>query len=344
MPGYKTTYLKVNLQDYSHVFAMDWSFSTDSEVTHKKRNTDKLVQKKIASDIKSLMEYFSQFKGKKLLVFEETTGSHWLYLNMERIFDRIIICDPYRNSLLKEGPKTDKIDSFKLLHLLMNNSIKEVYHTAKAPYELRKFMSVYEDLNKGIVRIKNQIAAMKRANGIRKNDLSFEPKNKTERFAYDQQMKLLAGYESCKQSYEQKMEELSRKYQIVRNLRGIPGIGTKVSLTIYSVVIDASRFADKYKYYAYSGLAVHPHESGKSISGRRKGRYNPRLKWAYKTAALAAIGGKNDIHDYYMYLLGKGYSEWNARNEIARYISRVSLAMMKNGTKYQAYSWRKAMN
>ena len=28
--------------------------------------------------------------------------------------DRIVICDPYRNRLLSEGPKTDKIDANKL--------------------------------------------------------------------------------------------------------------------------------------------------------------------------------------------------------------------------------------
>ena len=58
---------------------------------------------------------------------EETTTSQWLYTELRDYVDRMVICDPYRNKLLNDGPKTDKIDAAKLVHLLKAGLIKEVY-------------------------------------------------------------------------------------------------------------------------------------------------------------------------------------------------------------------------
>ena len=338
--SYQSTYLNIDIQEYSVVFAMDWSFSTNSMLAYKFKDSKKIKQKEVPSEIKSLKNYFTQFKGKKLIVFEETTGAHWLYVELLKIFDRIVICDPYRNSLLKEGPKTDKIDAFKLLQLLINNSLKEIYHKDSEIYGLRRFMSGYRDLIKATVRLKNQIAALKRGEGIKRNAKSYTPSDKLGSFVYKQQQSLLERYEQQKSAYEAKMREMIRKYPIAKNLLDISGIGIVFALIIYSTIVDGSRFKNKYKLYGYSGLALYPRDSGKMIKGKRYSHYNPLMKWVYKSAAQAAIGGKNDIHDYYIYLLGKGHSESHARNEIARYICRVSLAMIKHGSKYQAYSWR----
>ncbi len=341
--SYESTCLTIDLQEYSMIFAMDWSFSTESVIARKRSGSNKIYTSKVASDMESLEAYFSQFAGKKLLVIEETTGAQWLYVNLFDVMDRIIICDPYRNALMKEGSKTDKIDAIKLLHLLMSNSLKGVYHSNSDLYELRSFMSSYFALVKAIVRLKNQIAAFKRSKGIKKNNKDFRPKKKLELFVYEKQLELLNKYEQNKAEYESQMQRLIRKYPIAKLLMTISGIGIVLSLTIYSTVIDATRFLNKYKYYGYCGLVLLLKESGKSIKGKRRGHYNPLMKWAYKSAAKAAISGKNDIHDYYMYLLGKGYTESEARNEIARYICRVSLAMMKHETPYKPYSWRNTM-
>ena len=338
---YQSTYLNVNFQEYATIFAMDWSLLSDSEIAFKRKGKKNINQKRIASDIKVLTEFFKQFPGSKLIVFEDTTGAHWLYVELHDIFDRIIICDPYRNSLLKEGPKTDKIDAFKLLTLLMNNSLKEVFHNDSEIYAIRKFMSGYLDLDNAITRLKNQINAFKRAEGFKKNDKDYKPKDELGLFVYERQLSLLEAYEEKKSEYQVQMRRIIRRHPKARNLLTISGIGYVFALIIYSTVVEAERFRDKYRYYGYDGLVLYPVESGRTIHGKRKTHYNPRMKWLYKSAAQAAITGKNDIHDYYIFLLGKGYEAKKARNEIARYIARVSLAMLKNGTTYEPYSWRK---
>ncbi|MFC1533095.1 hypothetical protein ACFL7M_07010 [Thermodesulfobacteriota bacterium] len=48
---------------------------------------------------------------------------------MKEYADRILICDPNRNKLLNEGPKTDKIDATKLVQLLKARLMEEVYQS-----------------------------------------------------------------------------------------------------------------------------------------------------------------------------------------------------------------------
>ena len=200
-------------------------------------------------------------------------------------------------------------------------------------------MGIY--LTKAITRIKNQIAAFKRADGIKKDAKAYEPRDKLGVFVYSRQLSLLQNYEEKKSEYERQMKRIIGQHRRAKNLLAISGIGNVFALLIYCTVIEGSRFKNKYKYYGYTGLALHPRDSGKTIRGRARTHYNPTMKWVYKSAANSAIGGKNDIHDYYIFLLGKGYTERQARNEVARYIARVSLAMLTHGSRYKPYSWRR---
>jgi len=111
-------------------------------------------------------------------------------------------------------------------------------------------------------------------------------------------------------------------------------------MKIYAKVIDANRFENKYKYWGMCGLVKHNRESGGRSYGKKKPRYSRTLKSIYKSAAMAAIGGKNDIRDYYELLLKQGYNIPESKNQIARYIAKVSYAVMKNKIPYRAYQWR----
>ena len=86
----------------------------------------------------------------------------------------------------------------------------------------------------------------------------------------------------------------------------------------------------------------HEKLSGGRSYGRRKPRYSRVLKSVYKTAALAALCGKNPMREYYDHLLAKGVAAHNARHAVARYIARISYGMLKNGTRYEPYRWRES--
>ena len=138
-------------------------------------------------------------------------------------------------------------------------------------------------------------------------------------------------------------KKLRKKKPIINEMCRISGIDTISAVTIYGIVIEAGRFVNKNKYWGYCGLVSHQKMSGNRNYGKRKIRHSRKLKSVYKTAALAAIGGKNDVAEYYEDLLKKGATEYKARHAVARYIAKATYAMMKNGTPYKPFSWRKSM-
>jgi transposase len=324
---------------YKHYVAIDWS----QEVVFMARmmaQAGRVDIKRFEPDVRAVKEYLRELRGSKILTIEETTGSHWLYVELKEYVERIIICDPYRNRLLNEGAKNDKIDAKKLCMLLRSGLLKDVYHSLEEDYRIRKLTSAYEDLVKAGVRVKNQRSALYRGEGLNHKKDRMDKSNRLLSFIEEQQQRSIGLYLEEKRRYEKEFDELREKNETVRLLTKISGIGTISAVKIYSTVIDAGRFENKYKYWSYCGLVRHQKESGGRNYGSRKTRYSRTLKAVYKTAALAAIGGKNDIAEYYQELLKGGRSFPEARNQIARYIAKVSYAVMKKKEKYRAYQWR----
>ena len=102
---------------YSHYIAIDWS-NENMAIARMTKKSNKIILIDVPSDIAETKVYLKKLKGSKILVIEETTTSQWLYAELRDYVDRMVICDPHRNKLLNDGPKTDKIDASKLVHLL----------------------------------------------------------------------------------------------------------------------------------------------------------------------------------------------------------------------------------
>ena len=66
--------------------------------------------------------------GTLSLTFEEGTSAAWLHDLLQPHVSRLVVCDPRKNALLKEGSKSDRIDARKLAELLRTNQLKAVYH------------------------------------------------------------------------------------------------------------------------------------------------------------------------------------------------------------------------
>ncbi len=97
---------------YKHYISLDWSMQLVC-LARMRADSNEPITKFFPADVKKIKEYLKELKGKKILTIEETTGSHWLYVELLESVDKILICDPFRNSLLNEGPKNDKIDARK---------------------------------------------------------------------------------------------------------------------------------------------------------------------------------------------------------------------------------------
>ncbi len=287
------------------------------------------------ADLKDFKQYLSSLKGHTVLTFEETTTAQWLFVELSDSVDRIVVCDPSHNRWLCHGPKTDKIDARKLCVLLRGGLLKEVFHSMDVLYQLRSLVSSYDHVVQAGVRLLNQRHAMERGHSDTRKNAAF---------ILEHLDKSIVFYRETKQQYEMKFIRFCRRHSSARHLLEVEGIGTIGAVKIIAIVVDARRFSNRGQYMCYCGLVRNEKFSGGRSYGRRKPRYCHSLKAVYKTAAMAAInGGDNPIREYYEHLLAQGVAEHNARHAVARYIARITYGILKNGTRYEPYRWRNAL-
>lgn len=321
---------------YDHYIAIDWA-QTNMAIARMTKGSNKITVVDVPSDVAALRAYLENLRGRKIVTIEETTPSHWLYTELTDVADKVLICDPLRNRLLSEGSKTDKIDASKLVQLLKAGLLKEVYHSADKFLRLRRLVSAYEDLVHAGVRIQNQRYSLLRGCGKTGREA---PGTKLEcpedQFSVAILERQITHYEDEKKEYEKKFKQLSRQYPEIRHQASLPGIGEIGAVKIVSRVVSPGRFPDRGHYLSYAGLIKLEKRSGMKLYGRKNSRYSRLLKAVYKTGVMAAIGGNNEINDYYEYLLQeKGYPEHNARHKACRRLAALSLGVFKSGKKYQ---------
>jgi transposase len=288
-------------------------------------------------NLEELKIYLGQLRGKKILTFEETTTSQWLYTELKSSVDEIFICDPHRNWLLKEGAKTDKIDAQKLVQLLRANMLKPVFHSGETFIYLRKIVSAYKDLVCSGVRAKNQRAALYRSEG----KWSVEEKLKCREglFVVEGIDRAVALYEEQRSRYDDEFKRLARKHPFIGRLDTIPGVGPLGATTIAAFVVDPERFPDKGNFLSFSGLVRLSRISDGREYGKKNPRYNRMLKNVFKTAANSVLqdNRRNVFKTYYEGLRkDKGLAEHVARHAVARRIAVMAFGVMKSKTKFEA--------
>ena len=323
---------------YDHYIAIDWAVK-NMAIARMTKKSNKITVIDVPADIAELNVYLKNLKGAKVLTFEETTTSQWLYVELKEYVDRIVVCDPYRNKLLNEGPKNDKIDAGKLVRLLKADLLKEVYHSNDDFIYLRRLVSGYDDLVKSGVRLKNQQSSLLKASGREAGKKWAEDSNtRNDDFVLKCLSRQIKAYEKEKTGYEKEFKRLAKKHPEIKHQRSLPGIGHINAVKIIARVATPYRFADKGAYWSYVGLIKHEKISGQKSYGKRSPRYCRQLKDVYKTGVNAAIGGNNPINDYYQYLISeKGEPPYNARHQACRRLATLSLGVFKSGKIYQPY-------
>lgn len=325
---------------YDHYIAIDWSIACMA-IARMTKKSHKITVLEQPADLSNLQAYLKNLEGKKILAIEETTTSQWLYTELKNYVDKILVCDPYRNRLLSEGPKTDKIDASKLVQLLKAGLMKEVYHSSDKFLYLRRLVSGYDDLVKALVRMKNQRYGLLRAcgkTGEEKTGATLEvPHDQFVLVALEEQIKSLS---EAKKKYEKQFEALAKAYPEIRHQRSLPGIGPINSVKIVSRVVTPYRFVNKGHYLSYAGLVKLDRLSGGRSYGRKSSRHCRELKSVYKTAALIAIERDSSMKNFYEHLIQeKNYTTYNARNKICRHLAVLSWGVFKSGKSYQS-DWK----
>src|SRR5882724_13713049 len=65
----------------------------------------------------TILEFFAGLCGTLSVTFEEGTWAAWLYDLLKPHVAKLVVCNPRKNALLKDGNKSDRIDAHKLAEL-----------------------------------------------------------------------------------------------------------------------------------------------------------------------------------------------------------------------------------
>jgi hypothetical protein len=127
----------------------------------------KLVMETIVETKASgILQFLHGLRGELHVTWEEGTWAAWLYDLLQPQVQEVVVCNPRRNALLKEGSKSDKVDARKLAALLRTGMLRPVYHGENGLRTLRELARSYQTIGKDLTRVMNRLKALYRGWGI----------------------------------------------------------------------------------------------------------------------------------------------------------------------------------
>jgi hypothetical protein len=117
----------------------------------------------IKTKASTILQFVDGLGGDLQVTFEEGTWAVWLYDLLKAHVTKIVVCDPRRNALLKEGNKSDRIAARKLAELLYLNKLQPVYHGEHGARTLKELVRSYLTISKDLARVMTRVKALYRS-------------------------------------------------------------------------------------------------------------------------------------------------------------------------------------
>jgi len=325
-------------------------------------STGKLIMECILeTKAATILEFIQGLHGSLFVTFEEGTSAAWLHDLLKPYVTNVLVCDPRKNALLKDGNKSDRIDARKLAELLHNNLLSAVYHGEHGVRTLKELARSYLTITKDLTRVMSRIKALYRSWAIPCAGVTvYAPRHRSEwlakivepgvRLRAQRLYQQLDVLEPLRQEARRDLLVESRKHSAVKLLRQIPYLGPIRSALLVALLQTPHRFRTKRQLWAYSGFAVKTHDSGeyRYVKGKlRRNRermtvrglsdnHNHDLKNIFKGAAISASTRPGPLHDFYAALLAKGMRPTMARLTLARKMATITLTIWKKGVDFDA--------
>ena len=322
----------------------------------------KLVMESIIeTKASSILQFIHGLRGELHVTWEEGTWAAWLYDLLKPHVHQMLVCDPRRNALLKEGNKSDKVDAHKLANLLRTGMLRPVYHGEHGLRTLRELARSYQTISKDLARVMNRVKALYRGWSIPcAGTQVYAPRyrqewlGKIEHAGVRRRAELLYqqldGLHALRRTLRPELLAESRKHKAAKLLRQIPCIGPIRAARLLALMQTPHRFRSKRQLWTYSGLGIETHDSAQycyvngqlqrskkpqQIRGLNR-NHNHEMKEIFKGAATRASCGVGPLHDFYVALLDKGMKPEMARLTLARKIAAIALALCKKEERFDA--------
>src|ERR1700720_2044066 len=190
----------------------------------------------IETKASTILQFIHGLSGDVHLTFEEGTWAGWLYDLLKPHVTELVVCNPRKNALLKEGSKSDRIDARKLAALLRGNQLTSVYHGEHGMRTLKELGRSYATIPTDLTRVMSRIKALYRSWAIVCSGTSvYAPRHRAEwlgkipepgvRLRAERLYQQLDQLQPVRQQARRDLLTESRKHHAVKLLRQIPSIG-----------------------------------------------------------------------------------------------------------------------
>lgn len=310
----------------------------------------------VITRIKDLKEVVKKTPRPRQIIFEECTQAAWLSSELGNFCEDLFVCNARKNLNLSGEFKSDKNDTRNLAERGRIKALERVWHGGNELRNIKEALHCYQALTQETTRLKNQIKAIFRSNGISVGQKAYNLKTRKEaikdlKFSMQQERvdRLGALLDEAIKQRECALRSLvkyARKNPMYRPLRKIDGIGPIFTSIFISEVGDPNRFRTRSQFYSYVGLAVSSYNSsentivnGKIIRKKKPSQtrglvrdYNHSLKYMLKQATMTLSRTK----------WAAAYNDINSRTKnsnmtqltLARKLACVMLHIAKTGEKY----------
>ena len=308
-----------------------------------------------------ILQFIHGLRGDLHVTFEEGTWAAWLYDLLKPHVTEVVVCNPRKIALLKDGSKSDRIDARKLTEQLYMNKLKPVYHGEHGLRTLKELARSYLTITKDLTRVMNRLKALYRSWGIPcAGSEVYAPRHRSEwlskiteagvRRRAEHYYQQLDALRSLRQEVRRDLMVESKKHKAWKLLRQIPGIGPIRAALLVALIQTPHRFRTKRHLWTYSGLGLETHDSAQyrvvegqlqrskkpvTLRGLNKD-HNHDLKDIFKGAAMRASTAAGPLHNFYEALLAKGRKPAMARLTLARKIAAITLIVWKKEVRFDA--------
>src|SRR5258708_27948876 len=231
-----------------------------------------VMESVIETKASSILQFLHGLRGELHVTWEEGTWAAWLYDLHQPHVQHIVVCNPRRNALLKEGSKSYTVDAGKLADLLRTGMLRPVYHGENGLRTLRELGRSYQTISKDLTRVMNRLKALYPGWGIPcAGTQVYAPRYRQERANKNPPARVrlraglhyqpLDGLQAWRRNLRPEFLAESRKHKAAKLLRHIPSICPIRPARLIGLMQTPHRFRSKRQLWTYSGLGIETHDS-----------------------------------------------------------------------------------
>lgn len=291
-------------------------------------------------DAKRLQHAVQRAPSPSMVVVEQGELATWLHMTLSGVCDELFVADPRHNRIISTSPdKSDAFDALALAELGRGGYLREVFQPPERFAVLRLRVRHHYRLGRHVTRLKNQVKACYRVQGIPVSGTgvySFSGRARwlkrmpgPARLAAEDLYALLDVAQQRKQAAVTVLGRAVRRFGPAKRLLQVPEIGPVRASTFVGYLVTPDRFPSRKHVWSYCGFGLTRRSTGHHTEPvRLRNSYSRHLKRTIKSTVNKLIEHPGDpFAAAYQVRLQRGMLPSRAKLALARKLIDVLCAL-----------------